>query len=249
VTPPSTQAKMPHTATAIFAALCGLLRARGIGAPEIVHLRGTGAQKLSRPRRNYRALVTLATGLALVSILGVSAASAFAEEPTVWWGLSTAEQPMSLHPGTAKGAVFDLTISATSGEYGLIEETQSNFRLVAWDAPDSVVQSALEELYPQSKVEVTGTPGPEGESYTVTFPGQAFCSGTVKASCVQAPLGVNAGLGVLGKGPLAGGKAEVTLTEIFAGAPGADGQLVVDAQDRGYAGTSEPSTITDVLPC
>lgn len=188
-----------------------------------------------------------------------------------WWGLSAGERPTDLKTGVAKDAVAQLVVSATAGEFALIEglaaengelfdeeaghegePDPATVALVSFDAKASVVQADLETLYgPERRVEVTGGPGDAGGSspYVITFPGQAFCSVSVSTRCVHVPVvsGELPGL-FFGRPSLSGGKAEANLTEVSGGALRGDGQIIVDAQNRGDGPTSGTVTVTDTLP-
>lgn len=227
-----------------------------------------------RPRRNHRALVALAAGLALASILVLPVAGAHAEELKPWWGVTAGERPTDLHSGPVQNAVEQLTIKAGAGEYALLEQSvaengeyekkngeidHSKAPYVPYGAKASVVQEALETIDPTNRVEVTGGPGDAGGTapYTITFPGQGFCTPgqltarkTIK-NCVTPILALGEFPGFFGGTSLSGGSeghSEAILTELFSGAMGANGEVFVDAQNRGDTGTSGTSAVTDTLP-
>ena len=199
------------------------------------------------------------------------ASPAIAAEPTsTWWGLTTGQRPMSLHPGVAKDAVAELKIEATSGEFALFENLyvekfgirlpneELNPRaiaLVPFDASTAVLQKALQGLYPGRTIEVSGGPATSGESgtYTITFPGQGFCTATTTIGCLdlsklvgngETPLFLE-GTPLEDNGSPVG---EIPFTQLSPGAPDGDGQLILEAQNRGYGPTSGVSTVTDTVP-
>ncbi len=178
---------------------------------------------------------------ALASVTGVSTASA--EELSPWWGVTTGARPTNLQSGVAKGEVEELNVSATGGEFALIETEKFNVRIFPWNASAEAVQEGLEEIYGSRKVEVRGGPGDEGgtKPYIVTFPGQQV-----------EPLLANGAYPEFFPGgkALSGGNAEANVIESVKGT-GPDGQIVATVENRGDAdanGETAPFTVVDKLP-
>jgi hypothetical protein len=197
----------------------------------------------------------------LVCVVGVGSAGA-SEGLSSWWGVSVGERPTSLRAG-ASSLVLELDVSATGGEFALLETARFNppvgLRLLAWDASASAVQKAIEEMYPQDAVEVSGGPGDGlgSKPYVITFPGQAICPPSQPVSapgaCVE-PLAASGEFPAFFGGiALSGGKAEAVLTEVSGGSAdhhsSGDGQVVIDAENRGDTGTNgSTDTVVGRLP-
>ena len=162
------------------------------------------------------------------SLAAAAAGPACAQTPAPWWGLTSGSQPTNLVPGAASDERQQLTVDATGGEFALVVEEggSERFRFLPWNASAAAVQTGLEEMYPNRKVEVSGGPGGTNP-YLISFPGQ-----TVKSLFVF--------------GFLSGGKAEARLEELSHGKP--DGQIVVTAENLGDAAGSAGATIADKLP-
>jgi hypothetical protein len=172
----------------------------------------------------------------------VIAPSAAAEALSSWWGVTSGARPTNLSGGPGKDEVQELKVSATGGEFALVEIATFNpplegIRFFKWNATREEVQKGLEELYPSRRVTVTGEPGAEGGTYQITFPGQAV--EPVLATGEAAVFG--------GKESLSGAKHEVTVAEVQKGAPTED-QIIATAEDRGDAPTSGKVTLVDQLP-
>jgi hypothetical protein len=175
-----------------------------------------------------------------IAMTGVAPARA-AETAVPWWGVTSGSRPTDLQSGVAKDEVMELTVSATAGEFVLVEIAQFKIKLFKWDVPAATLREGVEELYPGHKVEVTGGPGDEGgtKPYVITFPGQS----------VEAPVASGGFAAFLGGENLSGGREEASVTEISKGKP--DGQIVVTAENRGDAGANgaiAPVTVADHLP-
>jgi hypothetical protein len=185
--------------------------------------------------------VSILTVLAMVG--GVSPAVALSP----WWHLTSGSRPANLfHTGLAKDEVQEVTVSATGGLAVLFGPNESAV-IVNWNATPLEMQEALEGMYGNDNVEVTGGPGDETGSkpYVVRFVGEL-------ADQPVAPLKVNAGSFIVlscegATGPNC--KQETIVTEKTQGRP--DGQIVVTASNLGDAdvsGETTPVTITDKLP-
>jgi hypothetical protein len=187
-----------------------------------------------------RSLLGVAVVACFAAASGVSVASA--EELTPWWGVTTGARPTNLQSGVAKGEVMELTVSATGGEFAVIETPQFKSHLFAWNASAETVQKGLEEIYGSRRIEVSGGPGDEGgtKPYVITFPGQQ----------VELPLAGGGYPVFFGGEDLSGGRAEANLTEVTKGT-GPDGQIIATAQNRGDGnaeGATTPVTVADKLP-
>jgi hypothetical protein len=170
---------------------------------------------------------------ALVLLLSGAPSKASAEPLRPWWGLTSAAEPTN---ATGVNEIQHLTVSATAGEFALINPATFEFRFFSWNASASDIAHGLEEIY-KSPVVVEGGPGDETGSspYTITFPSQsaeliAFGESNVLESS---------------RTSLSGGKAEATSSEVQHGHPA---ELVVTAENLGDVSTSSPVEITDLLP-
>jgi hypothetical protein len=100
-------------------------------------------------------------GLACVAGVG----SAFAAG--AWWHLTAQSRPGVFQPGAGRNQVQDLTVGANGGEFMLLSGGVP-VTAVKWDASDTELRAALEEVYGPGNVEVSG--GGSGlEPYRVTF--------------------------------------------------------------------------------
>ncbi len=93
-----------------------------------------------------------------------------------WWKLTSSAMPTNLSASAAKDEVQELKVTATSGEYVLVEKREGklNFDTVTslpYNATASQVQTQLEAKLSR-KVMVTEGPGLGGKIYVITFPGQ-----------------------------------------------------------------------------
>jgi hypothetical protein len=179
-----------------------------------------------------------------------SASSAFAAAP--WWGLSSGSWPTNLHSGVAQDEVQELAVSATGGQFVVVDETGGfHFRFFNWNATHEAVQAALEEeeMYGKGNVEVGGGPA-VGENceagckpYVITFAGK-LAGQPVPPSPLTAAFS-SAQLSCEGENC----KHEATLTERTKGR--ADGTLVVTAENTGDAwidASVTPVVVEDTLP-
>ena len=189
--------------------------------------------------------------IALFGILAFSAAPAFAAEAecegcTPWWHLTSESRPSVIEPGSAKDEVQELKVNATARPNPseepdkVVIEADGKFAVFAYNAEAAEVESALEGLYGEHNVEVTG--GPTGktlgqivtelEPYVVTFKGEL----------ADQPVGVME----TSEEPYLNGN--VKAVEAVAGRP--DGEIVVKAENVGDAATSAsvPVSISDVVP-
>ena len=202
------------------------------------------------------------------SILGVAVGSVFAlltgATPAValspWWHLSSGSQPTYLQSGHAKDEVQEVKVSATGGSITLLDQKAFHrkneyfnskggpeFTTFMFDAPASVVQEGLEEIYGATgKVTVTGGPGDEEgtkpyrivwhdrqvepmvltDAFTELF-GPLNCEGATGSHC----------------------EGKATLKEVTKGS--SDGYIVVTAVNLGDADVNpgtQPVTMVDKLP-
>jgi hypothetical protein len=178
-------------------------------------------------------------GAIVVGVLGLLACATpvFAQSP--WWHLSTGSRPTYLHTGDARNEVQRITVSATSGEFIIVEPLsrvtgELKYVFLKFDATASEVQKGLEGLYGLGNVEVVKGQGNAtgSDPYEVIFKG-SLADTPVKS---MEPLG----------GSLEG---EATVGEVAKGK--ADGLIVVTAVNLGDANANpetQPVTITDRLP-
>ncbi len=198
-------------------------------------------------------LKLVVAGALLAALLGVGAAPASADSP--WWHLSSGARPAVLQPGVAKNEVQELTVSATKGDFLLVEPVRLEellhgenertieellFAVLPYNASAQQVQEGFEKVYPARKVLVTKGTSKEANSrtYVVTFPGQV-ASGSAITSEERTLLGV-----VLAEFHLAGEllscegavgpcKEDASVAKVSEGRP--DGQIVVTAANLGDA--------------
>ncbi len=179
----------------------------------------------------------------------IGSGSAFASELEPWWHLVPAAAPAVLQPGQAQDEVWELTVSATSGSFALLEEKKFAVEFFPWDATDQEVKEGLERLYASSgsgTVEVTGGPGDEAgtKPYRIKFVGPL-------ASQPVAPLNASFSGSFLGCQGAAGTacRREATIVEKTVGR--SDGQILLTAANLGDAdlsGSETPIEIADKLP-
>jgi hypothetical protein len=188
------------------------------------------------------AAMALAVAACLLVLATAGAASARGEALAPWWGVTSGAQPTNLAGAVGKNEVQRLTVSATKGDYLLVEFSPFRIAVVPFDAPASVVQEKLETLYPARRVNVAEEPSGEEDTrvYAVSFPAQAVPPALALPDSEELAA-------VFGGEPLTGGKAEVSLTEVEAGEATAN-KVVVVAQNRGDAGTRGKVTLSDELP-
>jgi hypothetical protein len=185
-----------------------------------------------------KGILGMAVAASLVGAVGV--VSAHAASP--WWHLSSASRPTYLQPGQRKNEVQLVTVSATGGEFFLIEPLsrateETKFVRLAFDATASEVQVGLEGLYGAGNVEVAKGQGNAAgdDPYEVIF----------KGMLADRPVETMETLG----GLLEGGRAESTVGEVVKGH--ADGQILVTAGNLGDGAANaeaHPISIVDRLP-
>jgi hypothetical protein len=131
--------------------------------------------------RSVAGVVAASTAM-LAGLIGASPALALSP----WWHLNAGVEPAILQPGQASTEVQELTVSATEGEFVLIEPIASNrgelinsegqpeFAFFSFDAPASVVQEGLEGIYGAGNVQVSGGPSAEAgvKPYEIAFTGK-----------------------------------------------------------------------------
>jgi hypothetical protein len=189
-------------------------------------------------RHVNRSIIAVVVGCVLGLL--ACAAPAFAQSP--WWHLSSSSRPTYLQPGQAKDEVQEVTVSATGGQFVLVETAHFKFAFFKWNATHEEVQVGLEGIYGVGSVQVSGGPGDEEgtKSYVITWPrqqvapmltGEEFnflnCEGATGPNC----------------------KGQSTLREVAKGR--SDGFVVVTAVNLGDANVNpetQPVTIADRLP-
>jgi hypothetical protein len=179
-------------------------------------------------------------------------ASAHAETPAPWWGVTSGARPTNLSGDSGKDEVQRLTVTGTKGDYLLIEFTKfgecglCGVAVVPFDATAADVQQTFERLYPAPARRVIVTEEPSGEedtrTYKIIFPAQAVAPPFALAD--NAELAESFGGEPLTRGEEPG---EASLTEIAAGAETVN-EVVVIAENRGDASTGGEATVTDKLP-
>jgi hypothetical protein len=201
-----------------------------------------------------RSIVGVIAGAMLAAVVG--AGPAYAETLTPWWGLTSGSLPANIRAGSARDEVEQLTVSATAGEFILLEPAaigrgeffnkngEPEYAFFSFEATASVVQEGLEKIYGAGNLRVSGGPGDENgtKPYTIAFtsklggqklaPTLAFkgslnCEGATGSSCT----------------------GEATVKEFTQGR--SDGQIVVTAENLGEASTNggaSPVLITDRVP-
>ena len=186
-------------------------------------------------------LRSTAAGVACGALLVLLAGPAPALAGSPWWHVSSEVRPTYLHSGVAKDDVIEVTVSATKGNFAIVEPAgllreELLYAILPYNATALQVQEGLEGLYPSRKVTVTGG---SGEPYVITFPGQSlqkpFVSGQFPSFVEQEPL--------------SGGAAEATATQLSSGE--SDGTIEVSAANLGdgtAAGEAVPVSIADKLP-
>jgi hypothetical protein len=175
-----------------------------------------------------------------LALLASSASPAVAVSP--WWHASLGEAPTNLSAGVGKDEVQRLTVSATKGDYLLVEVKQFRVAVVPFNATASEVHQHLQAIYPSRNVGVSEEPSSEEDTrtYTITFPSQS----------VEPALAVpdNEELAVsYGGEPLSGGKSEVSATEIQKGAPD-ENRILLTAYNLGDKAATGESTLSANLP-
>src|ERR1700722_18620863 len=194
------------------------------------------------------------TAVCAAFVLAMNAPVASAETLAPWWGLTSQARPTSLQPGAGQNAVVELSVTATGGEFLVVEPRTFGTRVFAWDAPASVVQDGLRGLYSSSEVDVSG--GPEGgelKPYVITFPAQKLGGpppGVRPNVEVQPPEATGQpSFFVPGTEDLQGPNAEVVVSEVEQGEFG--GNVTVLAENLGddsTQGSGTPVSIVDKLP-
>jgi len=200
-----------------------------------------------------RVLGGLVVAVAVAAVVLGGARPALAASP--WWHLTSNAAPTWLQSGRGQDEAQELTVSATEGEFALIDREafergelfnskgEPEFTVLNFEASAEAVQAGLEGVFGAGNVEVTGGPGDEDgtKPYRIAFTG-ALSDRRVEPLIASAFLGCNGAQG-------AGCKQEATIREVAVGR--ADGRLIVAAVNEGDAGvdaTSAPVTVSDRLP-
>jgi hypothetical protein len=170
-----------------------------------------------------------------VALAGAASASALSP----WWGLTMAQRPTNLQPGSARDEVQQLTVSASAGKFTLTRSegpgVEGSVELL-FNVTHEALQSALEGIYGTGNVEVTGGPGNTAGSqpYAITFVGEL----------ADQPIAM-----INGTSNLSGGRREARVVRVTSGRP--DGQVVLFAENLGDAvlnAVGSPVRIVDSLP-
>jgi hypothetical protein len=189
--------------------------------------------------------ITAAASLAVGCLTALALASpASAQSP--WWHLTSGSRPTNLQPGLAKNEVQQVAVSATGGEFVLIENKEFKFAFFKWNATHEEVQEGLEGIYGKGNVAVAGGPGDEEgtKPYVITFTGELAGAPVEPMNAALSESFLNCE-GATGSGCT----KQATLIETVQGRP--DGQIVVTAANLGdasAAGETTPVEITDKLP-
>ena len=197
----------------------------------------------------------IATTVVSLLLLAVGAASASAETvapPAPWWGVSNSEQPTDLKPGAGKNEVQQVTVSATGGEFALVNLAEviesgftKGFAVFKWNATAGELQAGLEVVYGPGNVRVLkGQDNATGsEPYEIEFTNGR---GSQNVSPI---LGIGIEITLFGGTKNLEGAVSALATTLVEGSP--DGKLVVEAENLGNGpahGETTPVTITDTLP-
>jgi hypothetical protein len=120
--------------------------------------------------RAFRGVLAGVLGCAAFGLVFAGGAVSVAFADSGWWHLTEQARPAVLRPGGGVDEVQALTVSANGGEFLLLSHG-APFSDLRWDATDGEVQAALEGIYGEHDVEVTGGPGNvEGsDPYRVRF--------------------------------------------------------------------------------
>jgi hypothetical protein len=182
----------------------------------------------------------LATVAAVVLLL-TACAPALAASP--WWHLSSAAEPTNVHAGPGRNEVQTLTVSATGGEFVLLETVRSEVKFFKWNASPEEVQAGLQEIYGPGNVQVTGGRGDEEgtKPYTITFTGALAKRPVAPLDAEFSTFFLNCE-GATGLGC----RHEASIAETPRGA--ADAEILLTATNLGDERTSGPVTIADKLP-
>ncbi len=193
-------------------------------------------------------------GVVVGSVLAMLVCAAPANAMSPWWHLGSSALPTYLQPGQAKDEVQEVTVSATEGEFGLLDSVASQkeeffnkngepeFAFFNFKAEATVVQEGLEKIYGAGNVTVGGGPGDEEgtKSYRITWHdrhvGPMLTGGLLDSLGCTGATGVNC-------------KEQSTVKEVAKGR--SDGFIVVTAVNLGDANAdpqTQPVTITDKLP-
>ncbi len=174
--------------------------------------------------------------LSAATLMAMLASGSPARAVSPWLHIDASARPSRLQAGLAKDEVQQVTVSATGGEFILVEPSHFRTATFKFDADAGEVQTGLEALYGAGNIQVTGGPGDETGSspYVLTFVGAL-------ADRPVAPMLAFSGL--------TGGRAEATVTELTKGAD--DGEVIVLVSNLGDAeanGETTPLQIADTLP-
>jgi hypothetical protein len=171
--------------------------------------------------------------------------SAAAETPSPWFHLASLARPGNLSAGVGGDEVQRVSVSATAGEFVLIETRAFTPLFFKWDASHEEVQTALEGVYGAGNVTVTGGPGDEegSSAYVITFTGAL-------AEMPVAPLDASFSAFFLSCTGAVGANCKATATSEVTGAR-PDGYVVataVNVGEAGVTGPSDPVRLVDRLP-
>lgn len=180
----------------------------------------------------------MATSAVLAVAIGAPSASAEALSSSPWWGVSSGAQPTNLRSGVAQSEVQEITVAEETA-FELLVNTGHEQKSVGLFATEPFsaafelplptaanVQKALEAVYGEGNVVVTGGPGGTAP-LIVTSVGE-------DADRAVATIEVSAPIGSAHAQVLSAGRT--------------DGKIVVAAENRGDAGTTGNVTVADELP-
>jgi hypothetical protein len=200
--------------------------------------------------RVFRAgrLVKIALAAVIVSFGGAGACNA-AAAASPWWTLTSSSRPGHLSVGKGADEVQQLTVDATGGDVFIANEAAiaEAHAVVPWDAEATVLQEALQSIFPGRRVQVQegSKDTSEFRSWTITFPSQSVAPLFVASDSEIFKLIFH-----VGGGPLSGGTEEASIAELRKG-ESSGRQIVVQAANLGDgAADGETSTVSvaDQLP-
>jgi hypothetical protein len=189
-------------------------------------------------------LIIVALGVLCGTVFGVP--SALAQSP--WWHIRTEPEPTYLHGGLAQNEVEEFKVSASGGEVLWLKELNSfsppfSAAVFPYNATHEEVQTALEGLYGEHGVEVTGGPlvAGTGDLSAATGMGE-FSEKSTEITVLETSAGAFAvGQEILG----AGIPEKTTITQIVGStltlsAETTEAEIVVEL----HAGSREVTAVT-----
>ena len=199
-----------------------------------------------------RRTIPMTVGSLAAMLLMALACAASASADSAWWHLSSGARPTVLQPGAAKDAVQELTVSATQGDFLLLEPQRLKeleagehgvgfedvlIAVVPYNASAQQLREAIEHVYPGRNVTVAegSSAEPNSRAYVVTFRGQTAPLLTIGQTFL---FGVLELFGLSGErlsceGAVGPCTEEATVAQVSQGRP--DGQVIVTASNLGDA--------------